>query len=63
MSVTRERRIAGSAVFLPLFIPACATYRESMETTKKAFPAAKPADAESGNSSSTDNTAPKMQQR
>jgi hypothetical protein len=57
------RRIAGLAVFLLLFIPACATYRESMETMKKAFPGAKPADAESGNSSSTDNTAPKMQKR
>ena len=63
MSVTRGRRIAGLAVFLLLFIPACATYRESMETMKKALPGAKPADAESGNSSSTDNAAPKMQKR
>ena len=63
MSVTRGLRITGLAVFLRLFIPACATYRESMETMKKAFPGAKPADAESGNSSSTDDTAPKMQKR
>lgn len=40
MSVTRGRRIAGLAVFLLLFIPACAMYRESMETMKKPFPGA-----------------------
>ena len=45
MSVIRGRRIAGLAEFLLLFIRACATYRESMETMKKAFPGAKPADA------------------
>jgi len=60
MSITRGRRIAGLAVFLLLFIPACATYHESMGTMKKTFPGAKPADAGSGNSSPTDNTAPKM---
>jgi len=68
MSISRGRRIAGIAVFLllfipVLFIPACATYHESMGTMKKTFPGAKPADAGSGPSSPTDNTAPKTQKR
>ena len=49
------------AVLLLLFIPACATYHESMDTMKKTFPGAKPADAGGGTSSPTDNTAPKTQ--
>jgi hypothetical protein len=63
MSITRGRKIAGFAVFLLLFVPACATYHESMATMKKTFPGAKPADAGSGISSPTDNTAPKTQKR
>jgi hypothetical protein len=63
MSITRGRTIAGFAVFLLLFLPACATYHESMGDMKKAFPGAKPADAGSGTSSPTDNTAPKMQKK
>jgi hypothetical protein len=63
MSITRGRRIAGLAVFLLLFIPACATYHESMDTMKKTFPGAKPAGAGSGESSPTDNTAPGTQKR
>ncbi len=63
MPITRGRGIAGVAVLLLLFIPACATYHESMGTMKKAFPGAKPADAGSGTSSPTDNTAPNTQKR
>ena len=63
MSITRGRRVAGFAVLLLLFLPACATYHDSMGTMKKAFPGAKPADAGSGTSSPTDNTAPKTQNR
>jgi len=63
MSTTRGRRIAGWAVFLLFFIPACATYHESMETMKKTFPGAKPAGGGSGDPSPTDNTAPGTQKR
>jgi hypothetical protein len=63
MSITRGRRIAGIAVLLLLFLPACATYNESMGTMKKTFPGAQPIDAGSGTSSPTDNTAPKTQKR
>ena len=63
MPITRGRRIAGLAVLLLLFLPACATYHDSMDTMKKTFPGAKPADAESGTPSPTDNTAPKTQKR
>jgi len=63
MTIARGRRIAGWAVFLLLFIPACATYHESMDTMKKTFPGAKPAGAGSGGSSPADNTAPGTQKR
>ena len=61
MPIARGRRIAGVAVLLLLFLPACQTYHESMGTMTKTFPGAKPADAGSGTSSATDNTAPKTQ--
>ena len=59
MSITRGRRIAGVGVFLMLFLPSCATYHESMNTMRKTFPGAKPADAVRGAPSPTDNTSPK----
>ncbi len=59
MSITRGRRIAGIGVFLMLFLPSCATYRESMDTMRKTFPGAKPAEAGKGAPSPADNTSPK----
>lgn len=56
MSITRGRRIAGIGVFLMLFLPSCATYRESMDTMRKTFPGAKPAEAGKGAPSPADNT-------
>jgi len=61
MSITRGRRIAGFGVFLLLFLPSCATYHESMDSMRKAFPGAKPVDSGGGAPSSTDNTSPKPQ--
>ncbi len=59
MSITRGRRIAGIGVFLMLFLPSCATYHESMNTMRKTFPGAKPAEAGKGAPSPADNTSPK----
>jgi len=59
MSIARGRRIVGFGVFLLLFLPSCATYHESMDTMRKAFPGAKPIDSGSGSPASSDNASTK----